>query len=270
MICAIREEKKINTIKNDTLFTYAPPRSNEFLILKPEDLKKIYTLLHNFHTEITIEISCDDYTRQELQSIDDLIHYENPPAKEINGLYFRVYAPFPEKKECFLDIENDLEKNFRLYIKGQKKDVNQLRIDIEDHLCGIRTSRLYKLIIGKVHVLFFIITISIYCWITLFFRKKILLYIANLHNISSLPDWQISIIKFIVTILIMIIVYGIMMFCLMLVTKPLFHITRKCFPVVTFAIGQGKKRYENRKKYIYIVFAVVIVPIIIGYLIKLM
>ena len=91
---------------------------------------------------------------------------------------------------------------------------------------------------------------------------------AQSYDINNLPDWQITIIRFIVTILIMVIVYGIIIFCLMLFTKPLFHTIRKCFPTVTFAIGQGKKRYENRKKYIYTVFAIVIAPIIIGYLIK--
>ena len=44
------------------------------------------------------------------------------------------------------------------------------------------------------------------------------------------------------------------------------RVRKKYFPIVTFAIGQGEKRYKNRGKITYAIITVLVIPIVMLYL----
>lgn len=210
-------------------FEYENTYFNKVLIFTLEDLKNIFDLISDFcNKDPVIEITCTDKSTKKSHSIDNLIEYVK--LKEICKIYFK--GSNYELKKCIkLKIENDSVVNCYLNIEGPEEKVKQLRNNIESYLSNMEPSFLYKSIVKSKES--FINVIKTMWWIFFAIYLYIIGVVSNVKTVSFVISF-----------------FGIVGILTVLYIFILNRARKKFFPMVTFVIGKGKKRYESWWKWI--------------------
>ena len=236
--------ERILMSENKFIYTHS---DSKILVLESEALEELFKLVYDFCQNIKITISCIDNTTSELDSISNLIQYQNTSSREIYKISFRGdNSQCDPNKSVTLTIEN-IEivsfENLYIDIEGSKKDVNQLKHDINDSISDMKAPFLYRILRNS------LLPCAVITYITPYILNKlqIMLFLIFPLRIIFLLFFTV------------IIVNG------FLSDKWSKIIKRKYLPTVIFAIGHGKKRYENKKYIIFIVITALVIPMLLYY-----
>lgn len=209
-----------------------PARRSERLfvpvVLWGEDIKKLHAALTKFGDSVTYEIECADHLTRELD-FKKLIEYENPPSKAIRSL--KVHA---RKKDEFdryatITIADELFSTVDLSFNGPESEVEKLNDAIGDILAGMRPWYRWLTRFS------FFIGLGVFCfllWCLGLVGEAILRYRGQAGNAKGeMFSWSTS-------------VAIALLACI--IASALDKSKNYVFPRVTFAIGQGDRRYRNR------------------------
>lgn len=209
----------------------------EALVLTPNDVRALFTLLSEFSEMGTIDISCADKINRTPANVDELLVYENSPSKEIMELRFRGNHS-DRTKSVRLKIANNQWESFNLDVEGPEDNVINLTEKIQEKLTGMIPWYRFA---ARTNFLVWGIAITLFLAVTVRILMDFMLDSPASGTIHS-KTWQDALYN--------LLMIGIIMFLFAIPTffgLILNKIQSKIFPMVTFAIGQGEKRYKNRE-----------------------
>ena len=196
-------------------------------VCEAEDLKRLTTLLESKVGEVSWKIMCADGLTRSGDEITTLLEFDNDPDRKIQGLHLRGggYAA-----GCRASVQlGGSFKVLNMSIDGPADFVEELRPILESQLSGIRAWYTH---ISQVS--WYAIVMVVFA---LFFLGVSLVIVSNFDEVIA-QSFQFT--NMVISAMVGLF-FGVF-------TLSLNKIRDKLFPPVTFAIGQGKRRYDNMEK----------------------
>ena len=202
-------------------------------------LKKLTELLEDSLGSVNFSVKCAGGRSYNFESVEDLINYENPKSKKILKLYLFVHSA-DDRRSSLISFDSDSGIIPGIYMKLEVEENELLTLEdkIEDVIAGMRPwyNIMSRLSIWIIIGVTFLIAIA----------SLIILKLSGImENVDADTRYSVS----------RVIVFG----TAALIGYPVYKMLSTCFPRGVFAIGQGKSRFSNLKK-----FHGVMVSIIIG------
>jgi len=182
-------------------------------VLEPEDVKKLWRYLDKRVDEVTAVLSCSDGSERPFADLEELLSYENTWQRRITELSLNGYSREPAVSVS-VDFRRDFSFPIRVWIKAET-DAEGLHREI---LEMVRGTRPWFSFVGPITT-----WRMIALWVVSY---MLAVYLANKVNLEGLER-----LAFNVTV-------GV---AIMFVVGRLLLV---CFPIATFALGQGKKRAD--------------------------
>lgn len=213
--------------------------ANHAFVLDEKDIKILWELLDKTCPVYEAKIHCSDEITRTYKDIKELLDYPNPKKSEIISL--ELYGA-SENGETTADIliASPYSKKLSFTLKGEERTIAALRADIINHFDGLRPwySKLATFD-------------SFILWMIIFF--SIIVGGKLLNPEATIPKLSGS--QVIATLLLSAIACGLLYTLANLIGK----IAKYCFPIASFAIGQGSKRHavaENIRWSVLVCFVV--------------
>lgn len=212
-------------------------RSNSLTLpfmLTDEYAKKIFNSFEKFANSadaVEIEVNCTDNLTRQFQEIVELVEFENAPKCTIKAIRFKTFIREKDiKKHAYLEFDDDKFSNVSINIEGQEEDVVELNHSIEDYLEGMKPwySKITK-------VDFFYLFIGLFFLILLFIMAVVWFGLIPFPETQPTKETSSKADILVGLFFISPIFFGLI----------LNWFKDRVFPISYFAIGQGKKRYEN-------------------------
>ena len=219
---------------------------DEAFVCEAEDLERLTKLLKSRVGEVSWEIVCADGIDRSGEGLTALLEFDNAPNRTIQRLHLRAWG---NNAQCSASVRlggvfNALDAS----IDGPIEFVEQLRSALESQLYGLRAwyARVARMDFVGLLLPF---------WVCTGIVLAIAFDLVDSSNESSGLTARGKLrLFFTATLGVMVIGWG------------LNGIRKRLFPRVTFAIGQGKRRYGNLEKIRWGVFIAFGVSLLAGLL----
>jgi len=226
--------------------------AKEALVLMADDIKKLFTTISDFADGAVIAIGCRDEIARYPKNMDDLLNYENSSQREIHTLRLAGISN-DSSKSARLTVKNTLVgDSFDLEATGPEEDVARLTDKIQEILAGLRPKYGF---LAKTNLFYLGIAFAVFIAITVVLLASIIP--KTPASASTSPEsWQSNAIVTGISLLVALgpIILGLVLELL----------KSKVFPLVTFGIGQGKRRHTFREYIRTVIIVGIIVSMVAG------
>lgn len=212
-------------------------------VVNCEDARKIWELLEDSVGKTEATAQCSDDMERKFSNSEDLLAYENPRGRQITQLCFTARSSDRESRVDLTFSSGRYHPSIRLHATGPEALVSGLKQAITDKTAGIRPW--YS---PAVHIDFLYIVGAL---------VFLLIAIAQVMVGTTKPSGGMSLQEAIGGLGVIFGVFGL----LALLIWGLNALRRRYFPVATFAIGQGERRYDFDEKIRWIVFVGLLVSV---------
>ena len=113
--------------------------SNDFphaFVVGQEELTKFTKLLNDGVGEVTITVRCADDVTRTFSSVDELLAYENPKAKQIRRLHIQAHSN-DHTKRASVELASIWLRGIAVEIQGPDEVVSRLREKVLDIINGM-------------------------------------------------------------------------------------------------------------------------------------
>jgi hypothetical protein len=196
------------------------------VVLNADDIEKIWSLLQSVNGEVTAEILCGDNIKRSFTELKDLANYETSRSRQILELYFSARSSDYKKSASLRFGSSSFSVSFRA--EGPELDILRFKDNIADVTDGLRP---WYSIVTRINFYFALVALLLFCSIIL--RAMVQEGKQGATFIQALTAALIAILVFA---------------CSVGLAWGLTKLRERFFPIVTFAIGQGKHRNEFDEK----------------------
>ncbi|HST04535.1 MAG TPA: hypothetical protein VLQ48_07350 [Chloroflexia bacterium] len=196
------------------------------VVIEPDDLHRIEEILQPLATEFTYSIKCSDDYEREYQNLTDLLAFENTPGRQIIQLRIRL-RPGTPRTSGLLRITSFTSGNVQLDFSGEADAIAVPIQRLEEYLFGLQPwYSAFATTKGS--------------WIAC--ASSILLAFANITMllIVQSPEKQIPAPWNAISQAVDLIIWSVLIWII-----AYWVLRAKVFPMSTFCIGQGTKRYRT-------------------------
>jgi hypothetical protein len=209
-------------------------------VLSESDLKKIWDFLEENFVKVSADVEFSDNIARKVSSLEQLLSFENSKNRSIKRIEFNSSDENRENRST-VTFENYEHRPIRVTASGMDDVVTRFGDSIEEFIDGLKPwySRLCKL------DFFYIVGAVVFIGLMLL---RIMIPDAPSHKPVELSK-AVEILSVIFGFI------GAVWFAVWWLNR----IRARCFPIASFAIGQGKERYrvmENIRWGVVVAFAV--------------
>ena len=219
------------------------------VVLKADDVKKIWKILDEAVGQVSATAACTDHITRPFANINDLAEYENPRARQIASLEFSARSS-DWQQEVYLRLR-ELPNTITLRVYGPEPFVSHLKDALADVLDGLRP---WYSPIARI--------------IPTYLVSYVLLSVGVISYSMPMPSWKIHFERpadFIYLAIILLFIAGVFLAVFVKGLDKLDKLWKRLFPLATFAIGQGQERHRVDE---WIRTGVLIGPVLIGLVIR--
>ena len=225
--------------------------THAFVVTK-SDIEKIWSLLSDAYDSVNATASCTDNLERTFNNPQDLLNYENSRAQSIRSLHFET-SQISDEGIASIRFGNRYSGSVEFRASGPEEKIIPLKNRIAEIVDGTRQ---WYSPLSRIDFTFWV-------WGMALFAMMIVQFMSD----GSAAKKAFSFTEAITAGLALSFI-GVL---LALASIGLNKMRRRFFPVATFAIGQGLKRYEfdNTFRWVVIIgFAISIFSTIVGTLIS--
>ena len=216
--------------------TYSEHISTSFVI-GPEQLQSFAKLLEQHIGPVKVIIKCADSLSRELDSVSDVIQYENPRSKQIVEL--RISARSSDSSgNASIDFSGSKWRGVSIEFRGDEDSVSKLKMGTMEIIDGCRPWY------GPIQSIDFV-SISLAAVFCLFFYAMVVTAFKKARHPTPKSSATLTVKQNAVGQLTML---GIL--AVIFTVGPLSNWLRDlCFPRAVFAIGQGNARFLSLERF---------------------
>lgn len=225
--------------------------SSPFVVTE-DDLTKIcnsFAKFANKENVVELEMESTDNLTRKYSRIEELLEFENTPKNMIKSILIKIFVHEVDNyRIAYLTLSDDKLSNVYISLEGPEKDVIKLNESIEDYLQGMKPwySRV-------TNVDFFILLMGLLLLFFLFILGASWFGLLSTSGSSSTNEQSDKADVILAIIFISPLLFGFL----------LNWLRSWIFPLSYFAIGQGKKRYNNSEM-VRIIIVIGLVVSILG------
>ena len=222
-------------VPSDSAMAHAYTLLNYAFVLRPDDVKRLWTLL-SAKFKLNALAHCADDLERDFSTADELLAYQNTRSKQMRTLDLQGSCKLSEGYARISFSSRSIDSPISLMISGDESDIGSLRHQILDVLEGARA---WYSPVCKVDFSLVFGCLVVFSWLVLRFA------VGDSNSSEGVP-WEIA---FQAAVLL-----SACLIVLIFVSIGLHRLQERYFPKGMFALGQGHRRYKTDDKVRWIIF----------------
>lgn len=221
--------------------SYSYDKKHAFVVNESE-LRKIWVKLEGADHDVKAIVKFNNNVETTVNKIDDLMSFENSKKRKILSVSMISTSKCHENRSC-IKFESDMFRTVSISTSGDHDFVTKNSDELPEIVSGMKP---WYSIISRLNILFLLyIPLLIVCIFAFLMKNS-----SDTETIYSFSDSAVLIVTCIL-----------LMFGMHAFEKLLISLKNNLFPVASFAIGQGVKRYETQDKFRFTVIVGFVVSV---------